>query len=301
MNIVQNRKIFYTISGILFLISIISLSLWGLKLGIDFTGGSLMEVEYIKERPEFDIISKIFSDSGIQSARMQGIGERGALMRFRDISETEHSILLSKLAGNIQNPSDVLIEKRFDSVGPVIGRELKESSVKALLLVLILIVLYIAFAFRKVSLPISSWKYGIVALAALMHDVLIPAGIFSILGKFMNIEVDILFITGLLTVLGFSVHDTIVVFDRVREKLKMLRVREDFAETVQRSVRETFARSINTSFTVVIALLPVFLLGGESTRYLSLLLIIGVLIGTYSSIFIASPLLVTWELWQRKR
>lgn len=301
INIVQKRKLFYSFSGILFLISLAALSMYGLHFGIDFTGGSLMEIEYLETRPGFENIVKTFDEGGIKDAKIQGIGEKGILARFRNINETEHVILIGKLTNNNLEPKKVLLEKRFDSIGPVIGAELKQSSLKALVLVLVLIVLYIAWAFRGVSLPIASWKYGVVALVALLHDVVIPTGIFALLGKFAGVEIDVLFITGLLTILGFSVHDTIVVFDRVREKLKTLHVKEAFEDTVWRSIQETFTRSINTSLTVVVALLPVLFFGGESTKYLTLLLIIGVIIGTYSSIFIASPLLVSWEYWQRKK
>ena len=193
-------------------------------------------------------------------------------------------------------------EKRFDAIGPTIGQELKRKSIYAIIFVLVLIVLYIAWAFRKVSKPIASWKYGVVAVTALFHDVLIPTGLFSVLGKFAGAEVDTLFVTALLTILGFSVHDTIVVFDRVRENLRNSLGRGvDFSAIVEQSIKETIVRSINTSLTVILSLLAVFLFGGESIRYFTLTLIIGVVIGTYSSIFIASPLLVTWQLFSNRQ
>ncbi len=300
MDIVRHRKIFYLISGLLFTGSIISFALWGLKPGIDFTGGSLMELEYVQSRPNLDGISKIFQDAGI-AARVQGVGERGVIARFRPIEEVEHRAVLQSLAQGAENPASVFTEKRFDSIGPAIGDELKKTSFQALFLVLIAICLYVAWAFRKVSAPVSSWKYGIVTLVALMHDVFIPAGVFAVLGKYAGVEVDTLFITGLLTILGFSVHDTIVVFDRIREKLRTVRGSMAFAELVSESIRETFARSVNTSLTTAIVLGAIFIFGGESTKYFSLLLLIGIIAGTYSSIFIASPLLVSWHEWDKKR
>ena len=298
MNVVAYRKIFYTISGVMCLLSLIVIIIFGLRPGLDFTGGTLMEIEYASSRPNIDSINKIFYDLGIQSARIQGVGERGYVLRFRDVSETEHEILLKKLANNEPDISKVLQEKQYSNLGPSIGKELKYTSFQALALVVLFIAIYVAWAFRKVSAPVSSWKYGVVTLIALMHDVVIPAGVFAVLGKFYGVEVDSLFITGLLTILGFSVHDTIVVFDRIREKLRMSRV-NDFATVVQSSIQETFVRSINTSLTAVVAMFAVFLFGGESTRYFSLLLIIGIGVGTYSSIFIASPLLVTWERFKK--
>ena len=169
------------------------------------------------------------------------------------------------------------------------------------MLVLAAIILYIAFAFRRVSRPVSSWFYGFFAIVALFHDIFIPLGVFSLLGHFKGVEIDTLFVTAILTVLGFSVHDTIVVFDRIRENLNLSRAKESFEEIVGKSLTQTITRSINTSLTVLIVLVAVFFLGAESTKYFSLALIIGIIAGTYSSIFIASPLLVTWNNFREKR
>ena len=191
-------------------------------------------------------------------------------------------------------------EKQFDSVGPVVGQELKRRAYIAIGTVLFLIVIYIAFAFRKVSRPVAPWKYGLAAIIALFHDIFIPTGIFSILGHYLGVEIDLLFVTGLLTILGFSVHDTIVVFDRIRENLRK-GLGKNFEETVNISVNQTITRSINTSLTVFLTLLAIFIFGGASVKYFALLLMIGVFFGTYSSIFVASSLLVTWEAWRQKR
>lgn len=287
MNIIGRKYIFLTISGTLVLTSLVVIFVWGLKLGIDFRGGSLLEVEFKNQRPEVGEIRKTLEKADLGNIVIQLTGERGVILRFKHIEEDNHQAVLKLLA-----ESD---EKRFNSIGPTVGRELKQKSVLALLLAVAGIVLYIAFAFRKVSKPVSSWKYGIVAILALIHDIVIPTGIFSALGHFKGVEVDALFITALLTILGFSVHDTIVVFDRIRENLRKLKTPEPYEITVNRSVNETIARSINTSLTVLLVLLIIMFLGGETTKFFALALILGITFGTYSSIFVASPLLVIWQ------
>ena len=295
MNIIGQRKIFFTISAVLFLASIVALAILGLRLGIDFTGGSILEVEYSGVRPDAAVLRTRADGAGLGELLFSPTGEKGLFVRTVHISEEDHQKLLVLLKGN--NDENPLVEKRFDSIGPTIGRELKNRSVLAIFLVILLIVLYIAWAFRKVSKPIPSWKYGVVTVVALLHDVMLPTGLVAVLGYFGGAEVDTLFVTALLTILGFSVHDTIVVFDRIRENLKGAKPKESFEETVNKSVNETMVRSINTSLTVILAMLAVFLFGGESVRYFSLILIAGVIFGTYSSIFIASPLLVSWHYY----
>src|SRR3989338_4173910 len=298
MQIIANRKIFYIFSGILVSASLISLLTFGLHFGIDFTGGSLLEAEYRGVRPDSEVIRRNLESLNLGTIVIQQTGSQGLILRFRDVDENTHQEIVALLKKTATGFS----EKRFDAIGPTIGKELKRKSIYAIIVVLVLIVLYIAWAFRKVSKPISSWKYGVVAVIALFHDVLIPAGLFSVLGRFAGAEVDTLFVTALLTILGFSVHDTIVVFDRVRENLRNTTGRGvDFSAIVEQSVKETIIRSINTSFTVLLSLLAIFLFGGESIRYFTLTLIVGVIIGTYSSIFIASPFLVTWQLFSNRQ
>lgn len=300
MTIIGVRKITYTISGLLVGASIVALAMWGLKPGIDFTGGSLLEVEFAQVRPENSAILGKLNEADVESAAIQPTEERGVILRFKDISEQEHQDVLFSLSklGEIH-------EKRFDSIGPTIGKELRKKSFWAISLVLLMIVIYIAWAFRKVSLasfdasrsgrPISSWKYGVTAVIALFHDIAIPTGVFAYLGKFYGVEVDTLFVTALLTILGFSVHDTIVVFDRIRERLNRSQGKENFENIVEGSIRSTMLRSINTSLTVMIVMSALYFLGGESTKFFSLAILIGVFFGTYSSIFIASALLVSWN------
>ena len=289
------RKITYIISGFLVLLSISAIAIWGFNLGIDFKGGSLLEIEYSEARPDASQIKEALKDFQIGELRIQPTGDKGFLLRFKEIDETTHQRILTSLAR-----PDLPKEKRFDSVGPILGKELQKRALIAISLAVLMIISYIGWAFRKVSRPISSWKYGIVAIVALLHDVLIPSGVFSALGYLKGVEIDALFVTALLTILGFSVHDTIVVFDRVRENLKK-NPGVNFEMTVDKSVRETIARSINTSLTVLFVLFALLFFGGETTRFFSLALIIGIFFGTYSSIFLASPLLVSWNNWSQKR
>ena len=295
LSIIPNKKIYFSISIALFALSIACFSLWGLKFGIDFTGGSLWEVEFLNERPSNEKILEVMGGYKAEDAFIQPTGDKGAIIKFRDVNENTHEALKQDL-----NSVSPLNEKKFESIGPTIGKELQKKSLKAVILVLILIVAYIAFAFRKVSKPVASWKYGLSAVVALFHDIAIPVGVFSALGHFKGVEIDSFFITAILTVLGFSVHDTIVVFDRIRENLKK-NPSLDFSVNINNSVNETMARSINTSLTVFLVLLSVYFLGGESTKNMTLVLILGVFFGTYSSIFIASPLIDTWAKLGKKK
>ena len=290
MFIIKHRKIWYAFSLLIVIASLFSMFKFGLKQGIDFTGGALLEVEYAAKPDAFAVKQKIESLS-LGSAIVQPSGEKNIIVRMKDLTEEQHQKVLSASLSVGQGGKEI----RFDSIGPVIGKELKKKSITAMILVIVMIVLYIAFAFRKVSQPVNSFYYGLMAVVALIHDVTLPAGVFAVLGHYYGVEVDTLFVTALLTVLGFSVHDTIVVFDRIRENLRNNGNKNDFETVVGASVSQTVSRSINTSLTVILVLLAIFFLGGESTKYFSLALLIGVAIGTYSSIFLASPLLVTLQ------
>lgn len=292
--IIPNKKIFLGISTTLVVLSLAAVIVWGLKFGIDFTGGSQWEVEFKNSRPANEEVLKALAFYKLEDAVLQPTGDRGLILKFRPVNENTHEAIKRDLATEFP-----LEEKKFDSIGPVIGQELQKKSLKAIIYVLVLIVIYIAWAFRKVSKPVSSWKYGVIAIFALVHDVIIPTGVFSVLGHFYGLEIDSYFVTALLTILGFSVHDTIVVFDRIRENLKR-RPGEKFTDTINSSVNETLARSLNTSLTVLLVLLASYFLGGSSTKNLSLALLIGVFFGTYSSIFVASPILDIWARVQRK-
>lgn len=309
MNIVSYRKIYFIFSGTLAAVSIVSLFLWKLNPGIDFTGGSLMEIEYKNQRPSNTEIQETLKEFNLGDIIVQPSGEKSVILRFKDIEEKTHQDILQKLeAGSNKKQEsrgitveggDNLEEKKFDSIGPVIGAELKRKAFTAIVWVLVLILAYVAWAFRKVSGTIASWKYGLIAVLTLFHDVLITVGAFSVLGHFYNIEVGLPFVAAILTVLGYSVNDTIVVFDRIRENI-LKSWEESFESVVNKSIIQTFFRSLNTSLTTLLTLFAIYFFGGETIRWFVLALIIGISFGTYSSIFIASPLLVVWEKLKRR-
>ena len=296
--ITKFRKLYFIFSGALIAASIFALAFWGLRLGIDFKGGSLLFGEFSQKTPSQEEILAIAKPLDLGELSVQPSGEREVILRFKEIDEAKHQQLLAglnKMGGGFQ-------EKSFESIGPSIGRELSANAFKAIALVLVLIVAYIAIAFRKVSRPLASWKYGVAALVALFHDVIIPLGLFAVLGHFYDIEISSGFIAAILTVLGYSVHDSIIVFDRIRENL-IKHQGKSFDETIDKSVNQTFTRSLNTSLTVILVLLAIYFLGGESMKYIALVLMVGIGVGTYSSIFIGSTLLVSWNKFamQKKR
>jgi len=300
MFIIKYRKVFYAISGLLMIASIVAVLVWGLNPGIDFKGGSLLEINYQTARPEVSVLDKALVSLSLGQS-IRPTGESGYIIRLKDITEAERLEMMKVLSPSGGAVPEV---KRFDSIGPLLGSEALSKSILSIILVLLAIVLFITFAFRKVSEPVASWKYGLITIFALLHDVLVPAGVFSYLGHYYGFEVDTLFVTALLVILGFSVHDTIVVFDRVRENLKhahVNRTKKTFEEIVGDSISQTFVRSINTSLTTVLALFVLYFVGPEITKHFSLTLLIGIIVGTYSSIFLGSPLLVTVEKWQHKR
>lgn len=304
MFIIKNRKIFYIFSVILLLASIISLAVWGLELGIDFKGGSVIEIRYMDTRPDTVVIrdnmAKLATEISLGNYVLQSVGETDYSIKSRLVSDIERQ----KIENAFSNNGAVKTElKKVNSIGPLIGKEAAQKAIISIILVILCIVLFITFAFRKVSKPVQSWKYGLMAIVALAHDVIIPAGVFSVLGHYLGYEVDTLFVTALLVILGFSIHDTIVVYDRIRENLSHSNRDNDkktFETIVGESVSQTFVRSVNTSMSTILALVVLYFLGPEATKHFSLALIIGVAIGTYSSIFIASALLVTIEKWQKK-
>ena len=287
--------IYYIFSGILIMGATASLILFGLKFGIEFNGGSNMEIEFLDQRPSNEEISQTLSQFNLGEIIIKPTGDKGAFLQFSGVDESTHQQIFQKI-NELSNAE----EKSFQYIGPSIGQELKNKTEIAVALALLAITIYIAFAFRKVSRPVSSWKYGVTSLVALFHDILIPLGIFSILGKLYNVEITIPIIAALLTVLGFSVHDTIIIFDRIRENI-LRRGMGQFSETVDKSLNQTLGRSISTVFTTLLVLLAIFFFGGETLKYFSLALIIGIISGAYSSIFIAGPLLVTWLNWDKKR
>ena len=276
------------------MLSVLAFLIWGLKLGIDFKGGSLLFGEFGVSAPANKDIQDALAKSDVGETLVQKTGERGVILRFKEVDEPKHQEILKALEDlAAKQDKNTFAQKSFESVGPSIGKELRSKSITAVALVLLLVISYIAFAFRGVSYPLASWKYGIATLAALFHDIIIPIGLFAVLGHFYNIEISSGFIAAILTVLGYSVHDSIIVFDRIRENL-IKHHGKTFDETVNISVNQTFVRSINTSLTVILVLLSIYFLGGESIKYIALALMVGVGVGTYSSIFIGSTILTSW-------
>lgn len=295
VSLIKYRKAYYVFSGALIVLSIAALSMWGLRFGIDFKGGSLLMGEFSRSVPTHESLVDAVKTVDEGEIIIQSTGERGVMLRFAEVTEQKHQELLAAItaAGTVQDPENTFVQKSFESVGPSIGKELRTKALTATAIVLILIISYVAFAFRKVSYPLASWKYGVATLIALFHDIIIPIGLFAVLGHFYSAEITSGFIAAILTVLGYSVHDSIIVFDRVRENL-LRHQGKTFEETVNISVNQTFVRSLNTSLTVILVLLAIYFFGGESIKDLSLVLMVGIGVGTYSSIFIGSTVLVTW-------
>ena len=291
----KHRKIYYTLSLALVIASVVSLASFGLNFGIDFTGGSSMDIEFRDGRPSHEEIRFALGETDLGEIIIQDIGDAGLILRFKNIEETVHADVSEKLKSLGE-----FDERGFQSIGPVIGEETKRKSIWAVSLVFIMILVYVAWAFRRVSFPLKSWKYGVVALITLFHDVLITVGIFSVIGHFLNVEVGAPFIAALLTILGYSVNDTIVIFDRIRENVLRQGSIFNFADVINRSVKQTYVRSLNTSLTTLFVLLAIFFFGGVTIKYFVLLLIIGVTVGTYSSLFLASPLLFSWSVIKPK-
>jgi preprotein translocase subunit SecF len=298
MIIVNPRGLFFSLTGALIAISLASLAFFGLHLGIDFTGGTLAETTYAAGRPPAQLLQQSLDAAGFRGYSLREAGTNDYILRAGTMTTAERAALPQTLS--VESKYPVTIDQ-LTEIGPTIGTELRNKSLAAMGLVLLCILLFIAFAFRKVSKPVSSWVYGLIALVTLLHDVIIPVGFFAALSHFFGAQVDSLFVTAILTVLGFSVHDTIVVFDRVRENLRVNQDKgrkENFGETAGRSLNQTFVRSVNTSLTVLITLLVLFFFGPASTRDFSLTLLVGIIAGTYSSIFLATPLLVQVEKWR---
>lgn len=294
--IIQKRKYNYAFSIILFVLAIASLLVWGLKPGLDFTGGSLLEIKFIGERVATSAIRDNLKDLDLGDIQIQPAGEKNVILRFQVVNEEIHQKILTSLK---QLSSDQVIEEKFESIGPVVGKELQRKAWMAIVLASVMIIAYIAYAFRKVSKPMASWKYGVAAIIALIHDLIITIGFFSVLGHFFGTEVDSMFVSAMLTILGFSIHDTIVVFDRTRENLARHHS-NNFEVTVNDSINQTISRSINTSLTTLLVLLCLYIFGGKTIASFTIALLFGITIGTYSSIFVASPILVTWYNWEKK-
>ncbi len=304
MNILKYKNIYFIISGIAIFLSIISVAVFGFNLSIDFKGGSIYEISYQDKVPSLLEVKAAVQQVDLGLTTVQQLGTNNFVIKTSKLTSDLKDQLEIKLT--IDNQFSFQ-EERVKLIGPSISSELGTRAIFAILLVTIVIILFITYVFRKVSQPISSFKYGFVAIITLLHDIIIPIGIFAILGAFfIDYQIDVLFVTALLAILGYSVNDTIVVFDRIRENLNKEKKPEEikgkkFEEIIEKSLQQTIVRSVNTSVTTLIVLMSFYFLGGETTQPFALVLAIGVLVGTYSSIFLASPLLILIEKYQKEK
>lgn len=282
--------IMFFVSISLVVASVVALGAWGLNLGVDFKGGSVTEIEFTGARPDAATVRTLVGTMpALKETTVSEAGTDRLVIRTGQLTEVEHQELLKAFVKAY--PSSGPREARFDSIGPAIGAELKSKSLTAILLVLIAIILYIAMVFRAMRRVLSPWTMSFAAIVALLHDVLIPLGVFAALGHFADVQITAVFVAALLTILGYSVSDTVVIFDRVRENI-LRGAKDSFGVVVHTSVMQTLVRSLNTTLTTLVSLVAIYLFGGESIRYFALALILGIGLGAYSSIFVASPLLV---------
>lgn len=295
-DVIKNRFLFYTFSLILVLGSIFSIFYFGFNLGIDLKGGSILNLEFKENRPEIPKIEEALKDLNL-NINFQPVGEKGLVLKMKDISEETHQKILEKL--NSLSPIDESKES-FQTIGPSIGKELQRKTNLVIILCTLSILFYVSIAFRKVSRPVPSFYYALFGTIALCHDVLISSGLISILGKFKGVEFSIPIITALLTIFGYSINDTVVVYDRIRENLTKKTSQESFEDVVKKSINQSFLRSFNTSFTTILPLIFIYFLGGESLKYFALTLIVGIAFGTYSSLFLAPQLIVDYYLRKKK-
>lgn len=297
MNIIGKRNWYFLFSILVIIPGLVALYLWGLNLSIEFTGGSRITLAF-KEKVTSEQAKKIEDVLRNEKIKVSTVERSNNIVfiRSEQIDQKKNNSFINNLKEEIKD----FDQKEFETIGPSIGAEIASNAVKAIVLACVLIVIYITWAFRSVPKPASSFRFGVCAVVALVHDVLVIVGIFAILGHFFGVEIDSLFVTAVLTIIGFSVHDTIVVFDRIRENLKR-RGSQNFENIVNDSILQTLDRSVNTSLTVVLVLVALLLFGGESIRWFVVALLLGIVSGTYSSIFNAAPLLVVWQNFKNKR
>lgn len=292
--------IMFFVSLSLFAVSVVVLAIYGLNFGVDFKGGSVLELHFLKERPFTQDIEKMFSEKfPALEVNLNPVGDKGLIIRSGEISEEEHQKMLSTIRSSFGSKIE-FEEKRFDSVGPAIGKELRDKSFVAIGIMLSAIAAYMTFVFRKLSRTLSLLAMNISTLVALLHDIVIPMGVFALLGYYYNVQISAVFVAAILTILGYTVSDKVVIFDRVRENI-LRGAKDGLGNIVHKSVMQTLVRSINNTLTVILSSAAIYLFGGESIRYFALALILGIFLGAYSSIFVASPLLVWLSDWTKKR
>lgn len=299
MYIIRHRGLFFWITGLLLVGAIGAMTFWRLPLGIDFTGGSLMQVSYGTTHPVLSDVEKQITAVNVGAVSVRAQGDNAVSIRTRTMTPAEHDAVFAAISKNASTT-----ELAYTSVGPALGSQFTNKALWAIFAVMLVIVLYIAFAFRKVSRPVPGWGYGITVVAMLAIDIIVPAGFFSAYCHFTGAEVDSLFVVALLALLGYCVNDVIVIFDRVREHLarnEKLGLKEPFEETIGKSINETMTRSINTALTVALALITLIYLGAPATRNFALVMLVGVVAGTFSSICRSAPLLIPIAKWFAKK
>jgi preprotein translocase subunit SecF len=289
----RKKQIWLGLSGLILIMGVVALFIWKLPFGIDFRGGAVFELQMEKPVSEGEFRQRITGLQQVHSPQVSKTGENTYLIKALPIEQADYRTAVAELSKDYGQ----ITEKQFQNVGPTVSRDLSKKAIIAVILAAVTIILYLAYSFREVTYPVSSWRFGIVAVIALLHDLIISVGVFAILAHFFHFEIDASFITALLTVMGFSVHDTIVVFDRIRENLsrRTLSVATQFEQIADQSLSQTLNRSLATSLTVIFTLTALTVLGGESIRGFVVMLLVGVTIGTYSSIFTATPLLAWWQ------
>ncbi|OIP07217.1 protein translocase subunit SecF [Candidatus Berkelbacteria bacterium CG06_land_8_20_14_3_00_43_10] len=293
MNIIGRMKIWFLISGITICAGIAAISIYKPQYGIDFTGGSLLELA-VPATLTKEVAHEVATDSKIEVGTITTSDNNVFLIRTKPITESDKNVFLTALKSKVGESAEAIEERRFETIGPTVSADLVKKALISVILASFAIIAYIAFVFRKLPDHSQSWRFGITAVVALMHDLLVTIGIFTLVGHFLGWEIDSLFITALLTVMGFSVHDTIVVFDRIRENVRRF-PDHSFSNVSNESVVQTLGRSLNTSMTILITLATLLFLGGSTLQPFVFTLIMGILVGTYSSIFTATPLLVVWQ------
>ena len=288
--IIQNSKYWYIISGLLVILSIVAIAVFGLRVGIDYTGGSIITYETTTEDAS-SVIEDVLKENSISSFEIKESGDNQLTVRLESLEVVTHQKINSEILEKVTDLNEV----KFDNIGPTIGKDLTKKSIYAVIIASIVIILFVAYSFRKLPKPLSSWKFGVMAVITLIHDLIITTGFVALMGAILPwMEIDVLFITALLTIMGFSVHDTIVIYDRLRENF-IKHPGVQIEKSAEESVNQTLIRSINTSLTTIFVLLALFLLGGDSIRHFVLIMMFGIAIGTYSSIFVAAPLVVSWH------
>jgi len=297
MFIIKNKIFFLGFSIALVLASFTSIAIFGLKPGIEFRGGAIVNVVYTNTVPDTNTIRDAAKTLGLGDVTVQPAGDKEIIVKTKPLSEQDRPLLAQVLSGKGEFP---YTEKSFNAIGPSISKDLTTKSILAIILVSFCIIIFITIAFKAVSKPVASWKYGLVSIVTLLHDIIIPAGLYAFLGWKFGAEVDTLFVVALLTIIGISISDTIVIFDRIRENLTK-KLSQSFEEVVGKSLSQSFTRSINTSMTSIIVLTALFFFGPEPTKWFALTLVTGMIVGTYSSIFVASPLLTIVEKMQKNK